>query len=45
MPMKVRIDWPWLVMRSRSRSACVIQIADVSVTSTMAKAPSVARKM
>ena len=26
MPMKTRMVWPWLVIRSMSRNACVIQM-------------------
>ena len=32
MPMKTRMVWPWLVMRSMSRSACVTQITAVRLT-------------
>ena len=45
MPMNTRTVWPWLVIRSTSRNACVIQIAPVRLTSTSRNAPNVVRKM
>ena len=45
MPTKTRMVWPWLVMMSMSRSAWVIQITAVRLTSTTRNAPNVARKM
>ena len=45
MPMKTRMVWPWLVMRSKSRSACVTQITAVRLTSTTRNAPNVVRKI
>ena len=45
MPRKVRIVWPWLVIRSMARSACVIQMTPVKVTTTIAKDVSVVRKI
>src|SRR6202012_5242155 len=45
MPRKVRIVWPWLVIRSMPRSACVIQITPVRLTRTSANDASVVRKI
>ena len=45
MPRKVRMVWPWLVIRSMPRNACVIQITPVRLTSTSRNAPNVVRKM
>ena len=45
MPRKVRMVWPWLVIRSMSRNACVIQITPVRLTRTSANDASVVRKM
>ena len=45
MPTKTRMFWPWLVIRSMSRNACVIQITAVRLTSTMTKAANVVRKI
>ena len=45
MPTKTRMVWPWLVIRSMLRNACVIHISSVTLTSTTRNAPSVVRKM
>ena len=45
MPTKTRMVWPWLVIRSMSRSACVTQITAVRLTSTTTNAPNVVRKI
>ena len=45
MPMKTRMVWPWLVMMSKSCSACVTQITAVRLPSTTMKALSVVRNM
>jgi hypothetical protein len=45
MPMKTRMVWPWLVMRSKSCNACVTQITAVRLTSTTRKALNVVRKI
>jgi hypothetical protein len=45
MPRKVRIVWPWLVIRSMPRNACVIQITPVRLTKTSANDASVVRKI
>ena len=45
MPTNTRRFWPWLVMMSMSRSACVTQMTAVRLTSTMAKAANVVRKI
>ena len=45
MPTKTRMFWPWLVIRSMSRNACVTQIKAVNVTSRTRNAPSVERKI
>src|SRR5665213_2366876 len=45
MPTKTRMVWPWLVMMSMSRNACVTQITAVRLTSTMTKAVNVVRKI
>ena len=39
MPMKTRMVWPWLVIRSMSRNACVIQISAVTLVQTTRNAP------
>jgi hypothetical protein len=44
-PRKVTMVWPWLVIRSMPRSACVIQITPVRLTRTSANDASVVRKM
>src|SRR3954447_1342122 len=45
MPRKVRMVWPWLVIRSMPRNAWVIQITPVRLTRTNANDASVVRKM
>src|SRR6185437_10771976 len=45
MPRKVRMVWPWLVIRSMPRNACVIQITPVRLIRTSANDASVVRKM
>ena len=45
MPRKVTMVWPWLVIRSMPRNACVIQITPVRLTRTSANDASVVRKM
>src|SRR3954463_7433938 len=45
MPRKVRMVWPWLVIRSIPRNACVIQITPVRLTRTSANDASVVRKI
>src|SRR5579871_667580 len=45
MPRKVRMVWPWLVIRSMPRNACVIQITPVRLTRTTANDASVVRKI
>ena len=45
MPTKTRMLWPWLVIRSTLRNACVIHISAVTLTSTTRNAPSVVRNM
>ena len=45
MPMNTRTVCPWLVIRSMSRNACVIQMTAVRLTSTSRNAPNVVRKM
>ena len=45
MPTKTRMVWPWLVIRSMSRNACVTQITAVRLTSTTRNAPNVVRKI
>src|SRR5262249_41627451 len=45
MPRKVRIVWPWLVIRSMPRNAWVIQITPVRLTRTTANDASVVRKI
>src|SRR6476469_125370 len=45
MPRKVRMVWPWLVIRSMPRNACVIQITPVRLTRTSANDASVVRKI
>src|SRR3954454_13377636 len=45
MPRKVRMVWPWLVIRSMPRSACVIQITPVRLTSPSVNDASVVRKI
>ena len=45
MPTKTRMVWPWLVIRSMSRSAWVTQITAVRLTSTSRNAPNVVRKI
>src|SRR5579872_6852359 len=45
IPRKVRIVWPWLVIRSMPRKAWVIQITPVRLTRTSANDASVVRKM
>ena len=45
MPMKTRMVWPWFVMMSMSRNACVTQITAVKLTSTTRNAPKVVRKI
>ena len=45
MPRKVMMVWPWLVIRSMPRNACVIQITPVRLTRTSANDASVVRKM
>src|SRR6185437_2954472 len=44
-PRKVRMVWPWLVIRSMPRNACVIQITPVRLTRTNANDASVVRKI
>ena len=44
-PRKVTMVWPWLVIRSMPRNACVIQITPVRLTRTSANDASVVRKM
>src|SRR5450631_2348783 len=43
-PRKVMMVWPWLVIRSMPRNACVIQITPVRLTRTSANDASVVRK-
>src|SRR6202000_2426264 len=45
MPRKVRMVWPWLVIRSMPRNACVIQITPVRLIKTTANDASVVRKI
>src|SRR5579872_3515737 len=45
MPRKVRMVWPWLVIRSMPRSAWVIQITPVRLIRTTANDASVVRKI
>ena len=45
MPTNTRMVWPWLVIRSKSRNACVTQITAVRLTSTTMNAPNVVRKI
>src|SRR3981081_3360818 len=45
MPRKVTMVWPWLVIRSMPRKACVIQITPVRLTRTSANDASVVRKI
>ncbi len=45
MPRKTRMVWPWLVIRSIPRSACVTQITLVSEVSTIVNANSTIRMM
>src|SRR5207342_68526 len=45
MPRKVMMVWPWLVIKSMPRNACVIQITPVRLTRTSANDASVVRKM
>src|SRR6266850_2721632 len=45
MPRKVMMVWPWLVIRSIPRNACVIQITPVRLTRTSANDASVVRKI
>src|SRR5690242_8337541 len=45
MPMNTRIVWPWLVMMSMSRRACVTQMTAVKLSNTTRNAPKVVRKM
>ena len=45
MPRKVMMVWPWLVIRSMPRNACVIQITPVRLTRTSANDASVVRKI
>ena len=44
-PRKVMMVWPWLVIRSMPRNACVIQITPVRLTRTSANDASVVRKI
>src|ERR1700737_75115 len=44
-PRKVMMVWPWLVIRSTPRNACVIQITPVRLTKTSANDASVVRKI
>src|SRR5450755_3949969 len=44
-PRKVRMVWPWLVIRSMPRKACVIQITPVKLTRTSANDASVVLKI
>src|SRR4051794_26568657 len=44
-PRKVTMVWPWLVIRSMPRNACVIQITPVRLTRTSANDASVVRKI
>ena len=45
MPRKVMMVWPWLVIRSMPRNACVIQITPVRLIRTSANDASVVRKI
>ena len=45
MPRKVTMVWRWLVIRSMSRNACVIQITPVRLTKTSTNDASVVRKI
>ena len=45
MPTNTRMFWPSFVIRSMSRSACVIHINRVTLTSTSRNAPKVVRKI
>jgi hypothetical protein len=45
MPTKTRMVWPWLVMMSMSRNACVTQITAVRLTNTTKKVLKVVRKI
>src|SRR6266403_3002542 len=45
MPRKVMMVWPWLVIKSMPRNACVIQITPVRLTRTSANDASVVRKI
>src|ERR1700710_1889023 len=45
MPRKVTMVWPWLVIRSMPRNACVIQITPVRLIRTIANDASVVRKI
>src|SRR3979490_1312238 len=45
MPRNVTIVWPWLVIKSMPRNACVIQITPVRLTRTSANDASVVRKI
>src|ERR1700690_3235643 len=44
-PRKVTMVWPWLVIKSMPRNACVIQITPVRLTRTSANDASVVRKI
>ena len=45
MPTKTSRVWRWLVIRSKSRIACVNQITTVRLTRMIRNAPIVARNM
>ena len=45
MPMNTRMVWPWLVIRSMSRNACVSQMTAVRLSKTSRNAPNVVRKI
>ena len=45
MPTNTNTLCPWLVIRSMSRSACVIHMSAVTLVQTTRNAPNVVRKM
>src|SRR3984893_17616169 len=45
MPTNTKILWPWFVIRSMSRSACVIHISAVTLVQMTRNAPKVVRKI
>src|ERR1700730_12463410 len=45
MPTHTKMLWPWFVIRSMSRSACVIHISAVTLVQMTRNAPKVVRKI